>query len=181
MLPRRFNVVGSSASGKSTFSRRLAETLGIPHLEMDALFWKPHWRMSTDEEFFGILERELAAETWVLDGNYDRSGAIKWRRVQTVVWLDYSFARTFFQSVTRAIRRAWTKVELWPGTGNRESFRKSFFHRDSIILWSVMNHAKIRRRYLEMLTDERLAHIQFVRLASPREANRYLATLTTRP
>lgn len=35
----KINVVGTSGSGKSTFSRRLAAQLAIPYIEMDALFW----------------------------------------------------------------------------------------------------------------------------------------------
>ena len=36
--PRRINVVGTSGSGKTTVAGAIAERLGLPHIEMDALF-----------------------------------------------------------------------------------------------------------------------------------------------
>jgi shikimate kinase len=34
----RINVIGTSGSGKTTFGKKLAKTLSIPFLEMDAIF-----------------------------------------------------------------------------------------------------------------------------------------------
>ena len=48
----KINVVGTSGSGKSTFSRTLATKLVHPYIEMDAIFWKANWQESSDEEFF---------------------------------------------------------------------------------------------------------------------------------
>lgn len=176
-IPRRINVVGSSGAGKSTVSKRLADLLSIPSIEMDALFWGPDWHWPSDEEFFGKLERALEREDWILDGNYPRTTFIKWQRVETVVWLDYSFVRTFLQSIRRAFVRSWTRQEIWPGTGNCESFRKSFFSKDSIILWSITNHGKIRKRYQKMILDPNYAHIEFVRLTGPRQTECYFRSL----
>ena len=39
----RVNVKGISGSGKSTFGRELAERLGVPYLEMDAVHHGPNW------------------------------------------------------------------------------------------------------------------------------------------
>ena len=173
----RVNVVGSSATGKTTFSARLARALGIPHVEMDALFWGPNWAWPSDELFLGKLETAVSHDAWILDGNYSRTAAIKWRRAQTVIWLDYSFARTATWSVRRAFSRALTKKELWPGTGNRESFRKSFFSKDSIIWWSVKNHGKIRDRYATAQRDPAYRHLHVLRLSSPAESEAFLASL----
>ena len=46
----RFNVVGSSGSGKSTIARAIAQALQIPYVELDALFWKRGWQESPDDE-----------------------------------------------------------------------------------------------------------------------------------
>ena len=40
---QRINVVGTTCTGKTTLARRLSEVLGIPHVEMDALYWEPNW------------------------------------------------------------------------------------------------------------------------------------------
>lgn len=40
---RRVSVVGNSGSGKTTFAGQLATRLGIPHVELDAIYWGPNW------------------------------------------------------------------------------------------------------------------------------------------
>jgi len=173
----RINVVGTSGSGKSTFGRALAAALDLPFHEMDRLFWKPNWEESTDDEFFGKIREVTAQPRWVLDGNYTRSIAEKWRRVQLVVWLDLSFSRTLYRVTRRAVGRSVTRQELWPGTGNRESLAKAFLSKDSIIWWMMTSHGKNRRHYGAAMRNPEYAHIEFVRLTSPGQVARCLEEL----
>ena len=170
----RINVIGTSGSGKSTFSKNLAQALSYPHVEMDKVFWGPNWHWPRDEVFFENLRREISGDKWVLDGNYTRTLPIKWERIEMVVWLDFSLPITLYQAVLRAFRRALSGEEIWEGTGNRESFRKSFFSRDSIILWTIKTHSSVRLKYEFYLKDPKYSHIKFVRLKSRREANIFL-------
>ena len=171
---QRVNVVGTSGSGKSALSRRLAQLWAYPLIEMDQLYWRPGWRMSEDPDFFERLAASLNQPTWVLDGNYQRTEAVKWREVDAVVWLDLSFAQTLVQVTRRAMSRAWHGNELWPGTGNRESFRQTFLTRNSVIWWMITSHARNRRDYLEKMNDPNLSRIKFVRLRSHRAARLFL-------
>ena len=171
---RRINVVGSSGSGKSIFGKGLSDALRIPYIEMDQVFWGPNWYYPTDEEFFPKLENCLADDCWILDGNYSRTVPIKWKNVQTVVWLDYSFFRVTYQALKRAVARIISQKEIWPETGNVETFKKSFLSRDSIILWSVSHFPKVKRKYNKIMRDPKYSHINFIRLKSPRAANRLL-------
>lgn len=173
----KINVVGTSGSGKSTFSRTLATKLGHPYIEMDAIFWKANWQESSDAEFFSVLENSLSQDTWVLDGNYNRTAEIKWADIDQVIWIDYSFSRTVYQAVKRAFIRSVTKTELWENTGNIETFTKSFFSRDSIIVWTLKTYKRNRVRYTEMFNDPRYRHIEFVRLTSPKMAKAYIDKL----
>ena len=129
----RVNVIGTSGSRKSSFAKQLPGTLRIPYLEMDRLYWKPNCQEPNDEEFFSILEQALTGDAWVLDGNYTQTTHIKWPRANLVVWIDYSFPLTLYRVIKRSILRAWKKQELWPGTGNRESFTR-LFSKDSMVL-----------------------------------------------
>lgn len=173
----KINVVGTSGSGKSTVARALAEKLGCPCVEMDALFWLPNWHGREDPDFFARLEEALNGDAWVLDGNYNRTREIKWKNVDMVVWVDYGFCRTFVQAVRRACRRILDRQELWPGTGNRESLRQTFFSRDSILLWTLRTFRKNRRDYLATMNDPRYARFRFVRLRSPRETETFIESL----
>ncbi len=169
----RANVVGVSGSGKSTFSKKLSEKLSLPYIEMDQLFWGPDWYLPADEEFFARLEEQLYKDAWVLDGNYSRTLTLKWQRADTVIWIDYSFTRTLYQSISRALRRAMTQQELWPDTDNRETFKK-LFSKDSIVLWMLRNYKSSRVKYRTLMQDEKYSHIKFVHIKSPKKMNIYL-------
>jgi len=110
---------------------------------MDAIFWGPGWSSPEDQVLFARLSKALEGENWVLDGNYSRTLAIKWDRVQAVIWLDFNLTRTLYQAVTRAIPRLFSQEELWPGTGNRESL-KMLLSKDSIVLWTIKTHRRNR-------------------------------------
>ena len=108
-----------------------------------------------------------------MEGNYTRSIPIKWDKVGLVIWLDYSFTRTVFQAIRRAISRAWSQKELWAGTGNKETFRK-LFSKDSIVLYTIKSHKRIRKKYELILLDESYSHIEFIRLRSRKESEEFL-------
>lgn len=63
------------------------------------------------------------------------------------------------------------------GTGNRESFKKSFFSKDSIIWWTIKTHGSVRKKYEKCLTDPQLSHIKFIRLRNDSEVESFLANL----
>ena len=116
----------------------------------------------------------LKGDSWILDGNYTRSIPVKWESVTTIIWLDFSFIRTLYQAVKRAIKRVITREELWPDTGNRESL-KSLFSKDSIVLWAIKTHRKVRKKYEALIESDDYSNIQFIRLRSPKEVELFLA------
>ncbi len=174
----KINVVGTSGSGKTSFSRALSELTEIKHIEIDSIFWGPNWYWPPDEEFFSDLAKALEAKEWILDGNYSRSIPIKWKNAEMVIWLDYSFPRTLYQAIMRAAKRSVSKEELWPGTGNRESFKTSFFSKDSIILWTIKTHKNVKKKYLRYMDDEEYSFINFVRLRSRSDTAKFLRNIT---
>ena len=174
---KKINVVGTSGSGKSTVSKLLAQKLNYPYIEMDAVYWKADWQEPSDEEFFLKLAQSLQQPNWVLDGNYNRSVPVKWAEVDTVIWVDYSFSRTIYQAVTRAIKRCLSGQELWQGTGNVETFKQSFFSKDSVLLWTLQTYKKNRRRYLQVMNNPEFSHIHFVRLTSPKKVQAFINSL----
>lgn len=182
-LPPRFNsmkkinVIGTSGSGKSTFSKKLSAVLDIPYVEIDAIFWGKNWNWPPDKIFFENLSKALDQESWVLDGNYSRTNDLKWQEVDTIIWIDFGFIRTLFQATRRAVNRVITQKELWPGTGNRESLRR-LFSKDSIVWWTLKNYRKTRIKYQKIMADDRYQHIKFIRLQSPKMCREFLLEWT---
>ncbi len=64
------SVVGNSGSGKTGLSRRLAQRLAVPHLELDAVFHQPGWSPLATEELRDRVAQFVDQPGWVIDGNY---------------------------------------------------------------------------------------------------------------
>jgi adenylate kinase family enzyme len=169
---RRVAVVGCSGAGKTTLARSLSARLGVPHVELDALFHLPGWSERPAEEFRVAVAAALAGDGWVVDGNYtSRLGDVTLGAADTVVWLDFSRPVVMSRIVTRSVRRVVTREELW--NGNRETW-SNLVSRDpkrSIIAWAWTQHGPYRRQY-EAGSDP-----SWVRLRTPVDARRWLAAI----
>jgi adenylate kinase family enzyme len=164
-------MVGTSGSGKSTVGRAAAERLGVPFLELDSLRHQANWEELPDDEFRVRTSAVVAADGWVVDGNYSAVRPLVRARATHIVWLDLPRWRVMLQVVRRTIVRVAMRRELW--NGNRERWR-NFFSLDpmeSIIVWAWTTYDRRQREYSEQL-DER-----WVRLRSRREVRAWLDSL----
>jgi len=174
---RRVSVVGNSGSGKSTIASAIAERLGVPHVELDAIHHQADWEPTPPERLREAVLRRIDSEGWVVDGNYAGVRDLVWSRADTVVWLDPPRALVVWQVLTRTLRRIATRQELW--NGNRERWRYLFTldPQVSAVLWAWMRHEMYRERYERAMADPAWAHLRFVRVRSRRDAARMLAAL----
>jgi adenylate kinase family enzyme len=172
---RRISVVGTSGSGKSRLARGLAEALGVPFIELDAIFHQPGWVPLPAAEFTARVAAATAGEGWVVDGNYGTVRALVWGRADTVIWFDLPRRTVMRQIIARTVVRIVSKAEMW--NGNRERWR-NFFSLDpeqSVIAWAWTTHTKNRQRYQEAAAASALAHLKFIRVTSRADVRRLLA------
>ena len=161
-------VTSASGSGGTTVGRQLAHRLGLPFHELDALFWKPGWVESTAEELHAAVEPIVATDAWVIDGSYQsKIGQLVLGSADVVVWLDLPLRVWLPRLVARTFRRARSGEVLWDG--NRESLRKAFLSRDSLILFTLRHFLARRRTYPVRFVD-----YDVVRLRSQAEIDRFL-------
>lgn len=179
---RRIVVVGTSGSGKTTVAKRLAEALGLTYICSDAIIWGPNWTLVPHEQRVPVYDKATQAQSWTIDGNFGGTGhpqdELILKRADTLVWLDLSFRRVFSQLFTRTVRRAWTREELWHG--NRESWRLSFFSRESVLLWTIRTFRTNRRRYAAYFADPGDARLQKIQFTRRRDLEAWLAKLESR-
>jgi hypothetical protein len=171
----RINVVGTSCSGKTTLARDLARRLGLPYVELDALFWGRDWTPVPDELFRARVADAVDGEQWVIDGGYAPVRDLTWGRVDTVVWLDYPMPLVLARWARRTLTRIRSREEFWPGTGNRESVSNAL--RPNGLLWWILRTHHRRRRSMAAGLAAR-PDIAAVRLHSPVEAGRWLRSIS---
>ncbi len=175
-IGRRIAVRGPTGSGKTTVARQLGHRLGLPVIELDALFHQPNWEPTPEEEFRQKVLDALGKcpDGWVCDGNYGMVRDIVLPRADTVVWLRLPFRVAYWRLLKRTISRAWTKEPLW-GT-NYESWRMTFLSRDSILLWGV-SHWRAHFRNLQRDLEEIPHQAILIELRSTREVGDFLEDL----
>ena len=106
------------------------------------------------------MEAFVAAhpEGWVSEGNYSRVNEVTLSRCDTLISLDVpwrvSFVRLFKRTVARADR---PEASLQRRRAARVLARV-FFSRQSILLWSITNHQKRKRRTVEAFAEERAGY-----------------------
>jgi adenylate kinase family enzyme len=175
----RLVVVGTSGSGKTTMAKALSAALGVPRIELDAINWQPGWRdiaIQEPEEFFRRVAEAAAGEAWVIDGNYTKSREALWPRATAFVWMDTERWEVMRRVIWRSFSRAVTKEELWPGTGNKELFRK-WLDKGHPIRWAWDNWAMIRERYSTMFANGTFEGRPVYRVGNAREGRRLIARL----
>jgi adenylate kinase family enzyme len=171
-------VVGNSGSGKTTIGRAVAAALGVAFVELDAIHHQPGWQPLPRDQFRRRVGQIVAADGWVIDGNYRAVRDLVWGRADTVIWFDLPRRTVMRRVIVRTVRRVVTGVELW--NGNREPVT-GLFRADpekSIIRWAWTRHTMYRDRYAAAAADPAYAHLTFVRIAGRADARRLLDDLT---
>jgi len=168
---RRVNVKGTSGSGKTTFGRELAERLGVPYVELDALHHGPGWAEASAEELRARVRdaMDAAPDGWVIDGNYEaKLGETLIGAADTIVWLDLPLPLKLRRVARRTSTRIRDDVELW--NGNKETWRNALWGRDSLFGWMLRTHFRQRREWPRRFGGDP----RFVRLRSDAEARSWL-------
>jgi adenylate kinase family enzyme len=176
----RIAVIGNSGSGKSTLARTLSARLGIPHIELDALNWQPGWRglnFEDPDRWTRVVAEAVAGDAWITDGNYSK-GALPQilPRATDVIWLDYSRGLVMSRVLRRSFLRAISGEELWPGTGNREDFRRRL-QKDHPIRWTWDTYRAANAAREARFASSELAHARKHRFRSPAETRRWMTRL----
>ncbi|MDP2369697.1 toxin [Rhodoferax sp.] len=169
---RRVIVIGTSGCGKSTFAKALAASQGSRYVELDDLFWAEGWTPKPQHQFIALARGAARGERWVMDGNYSVARETIWPRATHIVWLNFSRSTVLLRVLRRTVWRVISRQPLWHG--NRETLGKSFFSRQSILVWAASTYDKNRHRYAQLRADKQYAHLAWTELRHPREAKAYL-------
>lgn len=173
----RFVVIGTTGSGKSTLAQRLSKKLGISYIELDELYWRPHWTHVSTAEFRSLVDTVTRTQAWALAGNYNAVRDIAWARATVLIWLDYSAWTVFWRLTFRTFRRCLRKELLWGS--NYESLTKQFklWSEESIWHWFFKTYWRRKREIPETLAHPDNKHLIVLRFKKVKETELWLQSL----
>lgn len=166
-LGKKIVVVGISASGKSTFVRKLGNKMSLPVFFVDSIMWKSGWNYVGDEETVKRLDAISLKSEWIIEG-YITKGArnFVFERADTIIYLDYSP----IVCVYRYIKRCWkhrkdARPEL---EGSPDKFSFKFLK----LVWTKGETISLNK-FLKQVSDQN----KIVKLTSPQATLGFLANL----
>jgi adenylate kinase family enzyme len=166
---RRIAIIGCGGAGKTTLARQLGERLGIEVVHLDVLFWQPGWTETPAPEWEERMRGLVSGESWVLDGNYGGTMAIRLPAADTVIFLDLPRRVCLWGIVWRRFRYAgrsridradgceekldWEFIKYvwrWPHEGRRRVLARLAAHGGHPRLIQLRSRAEMRR-FLESM------------------------------
>ena len=109
-------VIGCPGSGKTTFAEGLSKKTEIQLFYLDAVWHKPDKTHIPREEFDVKIGEILAKESWIIDGNYQRTLDMRMAAADTVFLFDLPSEVCLAGAIARLgkVRREmpWIDTEL---------------------------------------------------------------------
>lgn len=85
---KKIIIIGCPGSGKTTFAEKLRDKTGLPLYYLDAIWHKPDKTHITREDFDSRLSKILTKDSWIIDGNYQRTMERRIEACDTVILFD---------------------------------------------------------------------------------------------
>jgi energy-coupling factor transporter ATP-binding protein EcfA2 len=172
---QRILVLGRTGSGKTTLARELAAAIGVPHVELDALYFGPDFSTVPLSVLRERTSAAIAGDRWVTDGNKSAVRDLVWPRADTVIWLDYPLVVSLWRLGRRALwRTSVLKAQAAEGDG-KAGLPRQFLSAAKGVLTALRSHKGQRREYPRMFAKQENQHLAVVRLRSPRATREWLA------
>lgn len=127
---KRAVVIGCSGSGKSVFSRKLRDVTGLTLYYLDMIWHKPDGTNILRDEFDEKLRSIMSRDSWIIDGNYQRTLETRIKACDTVFLFDLPTETCIEGALSRIGKKRedmpWFENELDPQFRQWiESFREN--------------------------------------------------------
>ena len=170
-------LLGSAGAGKSWLARGLAQSLDLPVIHLDRLYWKPGWVATPDPEWEALQRREVKGESWIADGLQEgRSSADIWLdAADTIVFLDFPPLTCMWRVVKR--RLDGTPGPQMPADCPPAPFYRAF---PKVLRFLWLYRTTVRPKVLaDLARREQRQRVEVLR--SEDDVDRFLADVTAQP
>tara|TARA_R110001583_G_scaffold40778_5_gene130116 strand:- start:9195 stop:9698 length:504 start_codon:yes stop_codon:yes gene_type:complete len=99
---KKIAIIGSSGSGKSTFSLQLSEKLNLPVIHLDKHFWKPGWEKTENTQWREFQKNICLGDSWIIEGNYKNTLDIRLNACDTIIFLDVNRFTCLYRVMKRS-------------------------------------------------------------------------------
>jgi energy-coupling factor transporter ATP-binding protein EcfA2 len=172
---QRVLILGRTGSGKTTLARELAAAIGVPHVELDALYFGRDFSTVPLSVLRERTSAAIAGDRWVTDGNKSAVRDLVWPRADTVIWLDYSLVVSLWRLGRRALWRTSVLKAQAAQRDGKAGLPRQFLLAAKGVLTALRSHKGQRREYPRMFAKQENQHLAVVRLRSPRATRDWLA------
>lgn len=102
---KRVAIVGCPGSGKTTFTRKLAEKTKLPTIHLDYYYHQKMYDYPNNSEAWkGRVKELIAKDAWIMDGNYNSTINERFRRADTIIFFDYPRRKSLYGVLKRRIQ-----------------------------------------------------------------------------
>jgi energy-coupling factor transporter ATP-binding protein EcfA2 len=172
---QRILILGRTGSGKTTLARELAAAIGVPHVELDALYFGRDFSTVPLSVLRERTSAAIAGDRWVTDGNKSAVRDLVWPRADTVIWLDYSLMVSLWRLGRRALWRTSVLKAQAAERDGKAGLPRQFLLAAKGVLTALRSHKGQRREYPRMFAKQENQHLAVMRLRSPRATRDWLA------
>jgi len=120
----RIMVVGKSGAGKSVFSTKLGQHLGLPVVHLDKLYFNADWSLAQSKEAFdALVTQKIMEDAWIIDGNYSKTIDLRVSRSEVIVFFDTSFIRSLYFVCKRMLSQGGDASDKHTGMKQRVTWK----------------------------------------------------------
>lgn len=146
---KKIIVIGCPGSGKTTFSKKLNQITEIPLYHLDAIWHKPDKTHIPREEFDRRISEIFATDSWIIDGNYNRTIEMRLKECDTVFLFDLPTEVCLKGAMERIgkglYNLPWIETELDP---EFEGFIKDFASQSLPKIYSLIDKYKEEKQII---------------------------------
>ena len=87
---KRILILGNNGSGKSYLAKQIAKITNLPLIHLDSQFWRPNWKMPSQEEWFQKMTEFVSDDKWIIEGicTHGDTMDIRFQRADLIIFLD---------------------------------------------------------------------------------------------